>query len=494
MNPELATRYHKALLAGQEEVKDYKTWFENYRKTPYNQKQSCSIGILGGYVIDYNDDTVEEEEEEEQEEETNTVEKDDAVEEEEEEEEEEEYIDHYENYMYFLLDALTVRDDIYEYKMVDWVADWWRKFKPDSVYRCNYNWFWEDIWVNPKSAFLFANRLHINMMMHWGVMRFEKPIECQYHLGDIIPIVVDMVKNEGGNTHIDWEFAVCNTHPTVIKLVEDFFEKGFVDGKFTNSDVNYNEIYSHLCKYSHHIHLIEKYQFLLFDEENKEQEESWYSLCSNKNAIPILEKHRDKWIHDTTNLCSIVTHPELMYLVEHLLEKGFKEHEDWVAELCAYEHALLYIPPYLEYFTDNCWCYLCKNPAAMELIETHFDKINPKYHPVLYGNPNALTFVQEKNIVLNSLAWEHLVINKCPAAMDLIEKHIDELTVEEKTTDNIKEEDIIKEENIRSIISQLNSNKYAFPLLEKHRHLIKSTIIKNPNIFYKKEDSELNHL
>lgn len=104
----------------------------------------------------------------------------------------------------------------------------------------------------------------------------------------------------------------------------------------------------------------------------------------------------------------------------------------------------------------------------MELIETHFDKINPKYHPVLYGNPNALTFVQEKNIVLNSVAWEHLVDNKCPAAMDLIEQHIDELTDE-----------------MTHIINDLNGNKYAFPLLEKHRHLIKSTIIKNPNIFYK---------
>lgn len=121
----------------------------------------------------------------------------------------------------------------------------------------------------------------------------------------------------------------------------------------------------------------------------------------------------------------------------------------------------------------------------MELIETHFDKINPKYHPVLYGNPNALTFVQEKNIVLNSVAWEHLVINKCPAAMDLIEQHIDELTVEKKTIDNIKEEDIIKEENIRSIISQLNLNKCAFPLLEKYRHLVRHELITNPNIFYK---------
>ena len=55
MKLELATRYHKALLAGQEEVKDYKTWFENYRVDV-----SCrtSIGkriqrtrIMGGRIM-----------------------------------------------------------------------------------------------------------------------------------------------------------------------------------------------------------------------------------------------------------------------------------------------------------------------------------------------------------------------------------------------------------------------------------------------------------
>jgi hypothetical protein len=73
---------------------------------------------------------------------------------------EEDYKDPHHHYMLFLLDALTIRDDIYEYKMLDWVADWWRNFDPESKY---YNYFWENIWRNPKTGFLFENCKLLNV-------------------------------------------------------------------------------------------------------------------------------------------------------------------------------------------------------------------------------------------------------------------------------------------------------------------------------------------
>lgn len=68
-------------------------------------------------------------------------------------------------------------------------------------------------------------------------------------------------------------------------------------------------------------------------------------------------------------------------------------------------------------------------------------------------------------MVLDSKAWDYLVHN--PDAIDFIEQHIHDLTEE-------------------THIMYLNENVNAFPLLEKHKHLIREEILCYPQIFYKK--------
>lgn len=418
-------RYCKSLIAGQNEAKDYNNW---YKKNEKSEIQNDSFAILN----DIEDDA-----------------------------EDEPYEDHYLNYMYFLLDALTVHDHIYEYKMLDWVADWWRKFDPETKYRTSYNHFWEYIWRNPNSGFLFANRLHMKNILYCGISRYEKPIEQHHHLGDHISLLIDIVKNEGNGAHIDWVFAVENTHPKVMKLVEEHFENGSKEGSLEN----YTRDYANMCRYHHQIHLIEKYQHLLFDDTNDDQEYAWYSLGYNKNAVHILKENRNKWENNDSIFSNMISCVEMLPLLESYIENGFKEKKDWTAELCQYEYGLPYVEQYIEQFTDNCWYHLCKNPSAISLIETNFSKINCELHHVLYSNPNAFALIQEKNVVLDLKAWDKLVDN--PDANDFIEQHINDL-------------------NNETHIIYLNENLHRFPLLEKYRHLIRPEILLHPQIFYKK--------
>ena len=437
--------YYNALKAGENEAKDYINWFKNHS---LQKKKIDSFTILYDYE---NDDNESDNDDDPQEEDTPQ---------EEEDSQEEDYKDPHHHYMLFLLDALTIRDDIYEYKMLDWVADWWRNFDPESKYYYSYNYFWENIWRNPKTGFLFENRLHIFHMMNCGVSRFEKPVECQYHLGEIVGLLIDIVKNEGSGTHIDWEFAIKNTNQKVMKLVEEYFDNGFKEKK---EDINI--LYAYMCQCSHHMHLIEKYEHLLFDDTNEDQDDAWYYLGYNKNAVHYFETHRNKWENSTYNYTSMISCAELLPLLESYMEKGFQDQDKWTTYLCQYEYAITFIEPYVEYFSDECWKNICKNPGAFKLIETHFNKIKPEYHPILYGNPNAFKFAQEKNVVLDSKAWDYLVHN--PDAIDFIEQHIHDLTEE-------------------THIMYLNENVNAFPLLEKHKHLIREEILCYPQIFYKK--------
>jgi hypothetical protein len=426
--------YYNALRAGENEAKDYLTWVKNY---DLQEKKKDSFSILYNY-----DDKSDDDDESQEQNDPN-----------------DDYKDPHDQYMLFLLDVLTIHDDIYEYKMLDWVADWWRNFDPESKYYSSCNYFWENIWRNPNSGFLFVNRLHIFHIMNSGVSRIEKPVECQYHLGELIGLFIDIVNNEGSGNHIDWDFAVQNTHPKVMKLVEGHFENGFKEGEYMN------KIYAYMCQYSHQIHLIEKYQHLLFDDTNEDQDNAWYYLGYNKNAVHYFEKYRNKWESSTYNYSSMVSCAQMLPLLESHMENGFKNQSEWTTYLCKYDYAISFIEPYVEYFNDECWKNICKNPGAIALIEIHFNKIIPENHHILYGNPNAVKFAQEKNVLLDSEAWDFLVDN--PNAIDFIEQHIHDLTEEKH-------------------IMYLNENVNAFPLLEKHKHLIRPEILLHPQIFYKK--------
>ena len=152
----------------------------------------------------------------------------------------------------------------------------------------------------------------------------------------------------------------------------------------------------------------------------------WYSLSRNPTAIRLLRSHREKinWLE----LAKMPT-AEAMELMADYLQSNAYQRMDKLEEQYTYIQSML-------------WCNLSANPAAIELLRTHPEKIvwnalarNPAGEPlwredrmsscVISANPAAVGWLAAHPELIH---WPTLSEN--PAAIGLLRAHPDRVVVD----------------------------------------------------------------
>lgn len=244
---------------------------------------------------------------------------------------------------------------------------------------------------------------------------------------------------------IVWERFAANPSPHAIPILEEYLENGGGEPSYFKKGSDYHHFWARLSANPHAIPLLEKYiqhvcwvelmrnntspDIIPFLQKYMDKHEIVPYLSHNPHAIELIEKHTDliNWSYLSQNTKAI-----------HLLENNIDQ-IDWIS-LSINPSAI----PILEKHTDKIiWYYLCENVNAVPLIAQNMDKIQ-------------LSF---------------LCKNRSPAAMDLIEQHIDKIDSDsnlECSRDGLL----------------LSRNPSALPLLSRHPRLINWFAISSyPEIF-----------
>lgn len=165
------------------------------------------------------------------------------------------------------------------------------------------------------------------------------------------------------NDKLKFEFieSLClNPHPKVINFIEQNSNKLNIHG------------WKNLCQNRNAIHILEKNTHL-FDFNCW----SYFILLAKKNikVLDIIKKHLNE-IHDCNwdNICSI-EHYKAINLIE--------ENLDIINNL-------------QDFYYNNCWINIMKNPCAINLINKNIDKIDKKFYNYIYYNPNIINIYYQK--------------------------------------------------------------------------------------------------
>jgi hypothetical protein len=170
--------------------------------------------------------------------------------------------------------------------------------------------------------------------------------------------------------------------------------------------------------------------------ENKLKEEDikdidWFNLCSNPNAVHIIEQFYDKI--DWDGLC---LNPNSIHLIEKELEMHQNSRRINWSNLCLNPNAIHIIENKLKECPNSKrinWSNLCSNPKAIHIIENELLS-NPKSKKIDYGilseNPNSIHIIETLNEKLLDKLWhycpdrQYTSICKNPNAIHIIEKEI----------------------------------------------------------------------
>jgi hypothetical protein len=196
-----------------------------------------------------------------------------------------------------------------------------------------------------------------------------------------------------------------------------------------------------------------------FDDDDLEEltlktnwRDFWYNLSSNPGAFPILEQNINK-----INWGNLASNPNIWMLNKTILQKNIDI--QFCSMLPYNKHAVEIIRNNLHMIGVTSLPHN-ENPAAIRLIEEHFEKFceqNTMYNPhnslyhfeVLSRNPFALPLLEKHPDKIN---WKGFSSNPNPKMIPLLETYLEKKYVHAESLDWYN----------------LSKNPYAISILEKH--------------------------
>ena len=266
------------------------------------------------------------------------------------------------------------------------------------------------------------------------------------------PLAIDFIQERIEKVMSSFHWSQLSKNPNAIPILEKHTEK--ID--WDNLSGNENGIWllqkyleGKIVKREKKVYNFDNCLDSEFDSENDsyrnesyriQEEINWSKLSKNPNAIPILEKHKDK-----IDELSICLNPNAMHLIGEIISPNWSVYSSlyWSLLCCnTNPEAIAFVekhgdPKYIDYWS------LSKNPGAVDFLEKEPEKIkwpylsmnpNPRICPFLETNPDKIDWrklsremsaieILEKNI--DKIDWEELSMNR--GAVHILKANTDKI-------------------------------------------------------------------
>jgi len=234
----------------------------------------------------------------------------------------------------------------------------------------------ENCWVNlclNKNAYLLIKN-NLDKLTH---------IDCWINMcwNNNFDIINDIIKNNLDKLNDKCWLILCN-NSSAITLIKEHPEKIDKDACFE------------LCKNSNPdvCDILKNYITLMNDELD-----FWHDLTDNyynnpsKKLLDFIEKTYDNNL-DHSSFNNIFASPDAMEYIEKNIH-DLDNNNDFLYMLCTNENAIHILEKKLEKFDQHCWERLCTNINAIPIIINNLDKLNKEAWITLSRNPNIIHYL-----------------------------------------------------------------------------------------------------
>ena len=296
--------------------------------------------------------------------------------------------------------------------------------------------------IEPKNLKIFKdNPIYCNVNTHnsiytnkiYKLKDFIDPTKLNFRTLYENPLAIDFIQKriEKGISSFHW--SQLSKNKNAIPILEKNLEK--ID--WDNLSANENGIWllqkyiegkivkreKKVCRFDDYLNSFDR-EFdcendLYRNESYRNQEEiNWSRLSKNPNAIPILEKHKDKI--DKSSIC---LNPNAMHLISEIFSSII---DPKLPLLCCNTNpeAIAFVERHAHPKWIDFWS-LSKNPAAVEFLEKNQENIKWPYL-CMNPNPRICSFLEANP---EKIYWRNL--SRETSAIGILEKNIDKIDWDE---------------------------------------------------------------